>query len=33
MAGLHECPGCHYRFEDDESLQAHLEDGGCPDVD
>ena len=26
--GLHECPHCHYRFEDEESLQEHLA-GGC----
>jgi hypothetical protein len=29
MAGLHECPYCHYKFEDARSLVAHL-DGGCP---
>lgn len=31
MAGLHGCPSCGYRFEDDESLTAHI-DGGCPEV-
>jgi len=32
MAALHECPHCHYRFEDAASLEAHLEDGaGCTD--
>jgi len=31
LPGLHECPHCHYRFEDAESLDRHLnEDGGCP---
>jgi hypothetical protein len=30
MAGLHECPYCHYKFEDGESLDAHLDDRGCP---
>jgi hypothetical protein len=31
MPGLHQCPYCHYRFEDRESLERHLEeDGGCP---
>lgn len=31
--GLHECPHCHYKFEDAESLNRHLnEGGGCPDA-
>lgn len=31
MAGVHECPYCHYRFEDAESLRRHREEGGgCP---
>lgn len=39
MPGLHECPVCHYRFEDKESLDEHTKvcfgDGvvtarGCP---
>lgn len=29
MPGLHECPHCHYRFEDRASLERHLADG-CP---
>lgn len=28
MAGLHECPHCHYRFEDEQSLNDH----DCPDA-
>jgi hypothetical protein len=28
MPGLHECPHCHYRFEDKQSLDQHL-DKGC----
>ena len=32
MPGLHECPTCHYRFETAEDLDAHLEDGGCPEA-
>lgn len=33
MSGLHECPHCHYRFEDAESLRRHLDEGGgCPDA-
>ena len=31
MPGLHECPHCHYRFENKEALDAHLTDG-CPEV-
>lgn len=28
---MHECPHCHYRFEDAESLLRHLNEGnGCP---
>jgi hypothetical protein len=31
MPGLHECPDCHYRFEDAEALDRHVnEDAGCP---
>lgn len=30
MAGLHECPYCHYGFEDAQSLNDHLDDRGCP---
>ncbi|HEY5785842.1 MAG TPA: C2H2-type zinc finger protein [Microlunatus sp.] len=31
--GLHECPHCHFRFEDAESLRRHLEEGdGCPEA-
>jgi len=26
--GLHECPICHFKFEDEQSLVLHLE-GGC----
>lgn len=33
MTALHECPYCHYRFEDRESLTAHLTEGrGCPET-
>lgn len=33
MPGLHECPHCHYRFEDAESLERHLNEGsGCPEM-
>lgn len=28
---MHECPTCHYRFEDAESLRRHQEEStGCP---
>lgn len=28
---MHECPTCHFRFEDAESLRRHTEEGrGCP---
>ena len=31
---MHECPHCHYRFEDAQSLRRHLEEGGgCPEQD
>ena len=31
MAGLHQCPFCRYRFEDEAALRAHLNEGnGCP---
>ncbi len=30
MAGLHECYGCHYRFESAEDLEEHQTPGGCP---
>lgn len=31
---MHECPHCHYRFEDPESLDRHLNEGrGCPELD
>lgn len=34
MPGLHECPHCHYRFEDATSLGRHLNEGnGCPEAD
>jgi hypothetical protein len=33
MSGLHQCPYCHYRFEDAESLNLHLEGRGCPESD
>lgn len=30
MAGLHVCPTCQYKFEDDAALRAHMEEGrGC----
>ena len=30
---MHECPLCHYKFEDAESLRRHLEEGrGCPEA-
>lgn len=30
---MHECPHCGYRFEDEESLDRHLNEGsGCPDA-
>lgn len=25
MAGVHECPGCHYRFESSQDLEDHEE--------
>ena len=28
MSGLHECPHCHYRYEDAQSLEDH----DCPDA-
>jgi hypothetical protein len=34
MVGLHECPHCHYRFEDAVALAEHLEEGGgCDEAD
>lgn len=31
---MNECPTCHYRFEDAESLRRHREEGqGCPEED
>jgi hypothetical protein len=33
MSGLNECPHCHYRFEDAESLRRHLDESqGCPEA-
>ena len=31
MPGLHECPYCHYKFEDKDALVRHVYEGrGCP---
>jgi hypothetical protein len=31
MPGLHQCPHCLYKFEDQSALDAHLNEGsGCP---
>ena len=31
MAGLHVCPFCQYKFETDEALDQHMNQGrGCP---
>lgn len=31
MPGLHECPHCHFKFENAEDLERHLNEGsGCP---